>query len=200
VNAKVLASGLTAAAQGFRPLPNVAAELESIQSLFPTTRIQDRGFRTANVEREVGQGAFSIVHFATHGHFDSDYSKSFLVTYDGKITMDGLQESVGRRRYSEEPIELLVLSACETAIGNDRAALGLAGVGLKAGAKSAVASLWSISDESTAMLVSEFYSRLKDPKNTRAEALRAAQRTLMKQQRFRHPYFWAPFLLIGNWF
>jgi CHAT domain-containing protein len=200
VNAKVLASGLTEAAQGFSPLPNVAAELKSIQSLFPTTRIQDRSFRTANVEREVGQGAFSIVHFATHGHFDSDYKKSFLVTYDGKITMDGLQDTIGRRRYSEEPIELLVLSACETAIGNDRAALGLAGVGLKAGARSVVASLWSISDESTAMLVSELYSQLKNTKNTRADALRTAQLTLLKQQKYHHPYFWAPFLLIGNWF
>jgi CHAT domain-containing protein len=199
VNVKVLASGLTEATQGFSSLPNVAAELESIQSLFPTTRIQGHNFRTANVQREVAQGAFSIVHFATHGHFDSDYSKSFLVTYDGKITMDGLQDSVGRRRYSEEPLELLMLSACETAIGNDRAALGLAGVGLKAGARSVVASLWSISDESTAMLVSELYAQLKDTNNTRAEALRAAQRTLLKQQRYSHPYFWAPFLLIGNW-
>jgi CHAT domain-containing protein/Tfp pilus assembly protein PilF len=199
VDVKVLASGLTEAAQGFSSLPNVAAELESIQSVFPTTRIQDRSFKTANVEQEVSQGAFSIVHFATHGHFDSDYSKSFLVTYDGKITMDGLQDSVSGRRYIKEPLELLVLSACETATGNDRAALGLAGVGLKAGARSVVASLWSISDESTAMLVSEFYDQLKDMNNTRAEALRAAQLTLLKQQRFRHPYFWAPFLLIGNW-
>jgi len=199
VKAKVLASGLTEATQGFNSLPNVAAELESIQSLFPTTRIQDRNFKTASVEHKVSTGSFSIVHFATHGHFDSDYSKSFLVTYDGKITMDGLQDSVGRRRYSEEPLELLVLSACETAIGNDRAALGLAGVGLKAGARSVLASLWSISDESTAMLVSELYSQLKNTNNTRAEALRAAQRSLLKQQRYRHPYFWAPFLLIGNW-
>jgi CHAT domain-containing protein len=199
VKVKILASGLTEATQGFSSLPNVAAELESIQSLFPTTRIQDRSFRTANVQREVAQGSFSIVHFATHGHFDSDYSKSFLVTYDGKITMDGLQDSVGGRRYSEEPLELLVLSACETAIGNDRAALGLAGVGLKAGARSVMASLWSISDESTAMLVSELYGQLKDMDKTRAEALRAAQRKLLNQQRFRHPYFWAPFLLIGNW-
>jgi CHAT domain-containing protein len=199
VKVKVLANGLTEATQGFSPLPNVASELESIQSLFPTTRIQDRSFRTMNVEREVAQGSFSIVHFATHGHFDSDFSKSFLVTYDGKISMNDLQDSVGRRRYSNEPLEMLVLSACETAFGNDRAALGLAGVGLKAGARSVVASLWSISDESTSMFVSELYGQLKGMKTTRAEALREAQRTLLKQQRFRHPYFWAPFLLIGNW-
>jgi CHAT domain-containing protein len=198
-NVHALASGLTKGVQGFSSLPSVAAELESIQSIFPTTRLQDRSFKTATVEREVAQGTFSIVHFATHGHFDSDYRKSFLVTYDGKITLDGLQDTVGRRRYSEEPLELLVLSACETATGDDRAALGLAGVGLKAGAKSVVASLWSISDESTALLVAEFYRQLKDPKNGRAEALRAAQRMLLKQQRFRHPYFWGPFLLIGNW-
>ncbi len=197
--AQALASGLTESVQGFSPLPNVASELAGIQSAFPTTRLQDRGFKTKSVEREVARGAYSIVHFATHGHFDGDHDKSFLVTFDGKLTMDGLQETVGRRRYRQEAVELLVLSACETATGDDRAALGLAGVGLKAGARSVVASLWSISDESTAMLISEFYRHLKDPSQSKASALRTAQRALLKQERFRHPFFWAPFLLIGNW-
>ncbi|HYK90196.1 MAG TPA: CHAT domain-containing protein, partial [Acidobacteriota bacterium] len=197
--AQALASGLTESVQGFNPLPNVASELAGIQSVFATNKLQDRTFKTASVEREVARGSYSIVHFATHGHFDGDHDKSFLVTFDGKLTMDGLQETVGRRRYRQEAVELLVLSACETATGDDRAALGLAGVGLKAGARSVVASLWSISDESTAMLIAEFYRHLKEPNQSKASALRAAQRSLLKQERFRHPFFWAPFLLIGNW-
>jgi CHAT domain-containing protein len=199
-DAKTLAIGLTEGVQGFSPLPSVAAELANIEAIFPTTRLQDNRFKTASVEQEVSGGAYSIVHFATHGHFDSDHSKSFLLTFDSQITMDGLRDAVGNRRYREEPVELLMLSACETASGDERAALGLAGVGLRAGARSAVASLWSISDESTAILVAEFYRRLKVPGNSRAEALRAAQLALIRQEAYRHPYFWAAFLLVGNWF
>ncbi len=196
---RTLAAGLTAGVQGFNPLPSVKSELAGIESLFPTVRLQDRTFRTSSVESAVSRGDYSIVHLATHGFFDSDHSKSFLLTFDGRLTMDALQSTVARRKYSDEPLELLVLSACETAAGDDRAALGLAGAGLRAGSRSVVATLWPISDESTAMLISDFYRRLKDPKVSKAEALREAQRELLKETRFRHPFFWAPFLLIGNW-
>ncbi len=198
-NVKVLAGGLTEGVQGYSPLPNVATELASIESTYPSTVLQDSSFKTASVERNVSAGAYSIIHFATHGHFDREPGNSFLLTFDGKITMDGLQNTLGQRRYREEPVELLVLSACQTAAGDDRAALGLAGVGLKAGARSVVASLWSIGDESTATLVSEFHARLKDRSKTKAEALRRAQLLLLDQPRFHHPYYWASFVLIGNW-
>jgi len=198
-NVKVLAGGLTEAVQGYDALPNVATELASIERAYPSTILQDSSFKTTSVERNVSAGAFSILHFATHGHFDREPGNSFLLTFDGKITMDGLQNSLRLRRYTEDPVDLLVLSACQTAAGDDRAALGLAGVGLKAGARSVVASLWSIGDESTAMLVSEFHAGLKDKSKTKAEALRMAQLSLLRQPRFRHPYYWASFLLIGNW-
>jgi CHAT domain-containing protein len=92
-----------------------------------------------------------------------------------------------------------VLSACQTAVGDERAALGLAGVAVKAGARSALASLWFINDESTALLVAEFYRQLALPANDKADALRGAQLTLLNDERYRHPAYWAPFLLIGNW-
>jgi CHAT domain-containing protein len=92
-----------------------------------------------------------------------------------------------------------VLSACETAAGDDRAALGLAGVALQAGARTAVATLWFINDQSTADMVSEFYRQLENPNTSKAEALRASQLFLLEQPQFRHPSYWAPFLLIGNW-
>ena len=113
--------------------------------------------------------------------------------------MDALEETVGLRRYLGEPVELLMLSACETAVGDDRAALGLAGVALKAGARSAVASLWSISDDATAVLVGEFYKQLKDPSISKAQALRRAQIQVLSDRRYRHPFYWSPHLLIGNW-
>jgi CHAT domain-containing protein len=113
--------------------------------------------------------------------------------------MNRLQSAIGKRQYQDQALELLVLSACETAAGDDRAALGLAGVALRAGARSAVATLWSITDESTAILVSDFYRRLQEENSSKAEALRSAQLTLLRDERYRHPVYWAPFLLIGNW-
>jgi len=92
-----------------------------------------------------------------------------------------------------------VLSACETASGDDRAALGLAGVALKAGARSAVASLWYVSDQAAGDLIIDFYRNLQSGKLSKAQALQAAQRQLIAGLRFSHPAYWAPFLLIGNW-
>ena len=198
-NVETLAVGLTKAVQGFSALPNVGAELDNIASHFPATTYRDEEFRGKQVEDEIAQGDYSIVHVATHGKFDSDHTRSFLLTYDEKLTMAELRDTIGARRYQKDPVELLVLSACETAAGDDRAALGLAGVALQAGARTAVATLWFINDESTADMVSEFYRQLEDPDISKAEALRAAQLSLLEQPRYRHPSYWAPFLLIGNW-
>jgi CHAT domain-containing protein len=100
-------------------------------------------------------------------------------------------------RFRDDPIELLTLSACKTAAGDDRAALGIAGVAVKAGARSALATLWYVSDEASSILVTDFYRRL--PKTSKAKALQEAQRAVLADARFRHPGYWAPFLLIGNW-
>jgi CHAT domain-containing protein len=198
-NVETLAVGLTKAVQGFSALPNVGAELDNITSRFPATTYRDEQFRGEQVESEIAQGNYSIVHVATHGQFDSDHTRSFLLTYDEKLTMEELRETIGARQYKDEPVELLVLSACETAAGDDRAALGLAGVALQAGARTAVATLWFINDQSTADMVSEFYRQLENPSISKAEALRASQLFLLEQPQFRHPSYWAPFLLIGNW-
>ena len=198
-NVQTLAVGLTQAVQGFSALPNVGDELESVSRRFSATTYQDEEFSGERVETDIAQGDYSIVHIATHGQFDSDHTRSFLLTYDDKLTMEELRQTIGARRYQEEPVELLVLSACETAAGDDRAALGLAGVALQAGARTAVATLWFINDESTADMISEFYRQLDESTLSKAEALRAAQIYLLEQPRYRHPSYWAPFLLIGNW-
>lgn len=198
-NVETLAVGLTEAVQGFSALPNVGTEIENITKLFPATTYLNENFRGEQVEGEIAQGNYNIVHVATHGQFDSDHRRSFLLTYDEKLTLDELRETIGARQYSEEPVELLVLSACETAAGDDRAALGLAGVALQAGARTALATLWFINDESTADMITEFYRQLDSAESSKAEALRAAQNYLLSQPKYRHPSYWAPFLLIGNW-
>jgi CHAT domain-containing protein len=135
---------------------------------------------------------------ATHAQIESDYRRSFLLAHDDLITMDELEDTIGSQRFSDRPVDLLVLSACRTAVGDERAALGLAGVAVKAGARSALASLWAVNDESTALLVGEFYRELASGAS-KAAALRGAQLALLNDARYSHPAYWAPFLMIGDW-
>ncbi|NEP62714.1 MAG: CHAT domain-containing protein, partial [Symploca sp. SIO2G7] len=104
-----------------------------------------------------------------------------------------------REETNAEPIELLVLSACQTANGDKRAALGLAGLAIRSGARSTLATLWTVNDQSTAETMVEFYRHLSQGDGNRAEALRQAQLSVLKQKQYQHPYYWAPFVLVGNW-
>lgn len=196
---RVLANGLVESVQGFAALPNVATELESIAGVLPARTLADEEFLLTSVEDEILAGEFSIVHMATHAQFEADFRNSFLLTYDGLVTMNELEDMMSIQRYSEQPVDLLILSACQTAAGDDRAALGLAGVAIKAGARSALASLWLINDESTAVLMAEFYQQLVGGGQSRADALRGAQLRLLNDPAYSHPTYWAPFLMIGDW-
>lgn len=195
----VLASGITESVQGYPALGHVSMELEGIGELYDAKVLRDEAFRLEPVRQTLTETPYSIVHIASHGEFGSEVDGSFLLTYDGRLTMDQLERYMGLGRYRERPVELLTLSACRTAAGDDRAALGLAGVGVKAGARSALATLWTINDEASTVLVTEFYRGLKEAGLSKAEALRAAQLGLLGDRRYRHPGYWSPFLLIGNW-
>ena len=100
--------------------------------------------------------------------------------------MSSLDQLIGLFRFRENPLELLTLSACQTGVGDDRAALGLAGVAIKAGARSALATLWFINDEASAELVSEFYRQLRNPKLSKAQALQLAQQKLLSDRVYEH--------------
>lgn len=197
--ARVLLTGLTESVQGFPALPNVDEEIETIRELYGGTVLQDEAFVQENVASELKGTSYSIVHVATHGQFSRDVSNSFVLTYDGRLDMDELEQYMGITSVRDKPIELLTLSACQTAAGDDRAALGLAGIAVKAGARSALATLWFINDRASALLVSEFYAQLRDPSLSKAVALQRAQLKLLDDRRYRHPIYWSPFLLIGNW-
>ncbi len=198
-NTRVLALGVTKAVQGFPPLPNVAAELLSLRGLFPTTELVDETFNLVNVERKLKDEVFTIVHIASHGQFGGAPQATFMLAFDDKLTMDRLGQFIGLFKFRDNPLELLTLSACDTAEGDDRAALGLAGLAVKAGARSALATLWNINDPVSAELVAEFYRQLEDRSVSRAVALQRAQVKLLDNPRYDHPGFWAPFLLINNW-
>ncbi|HIJ87722.1 MAG TPA: CHAT domain-containing protein [Desulfuromonadales bacterium] len=198
-HARMLSLGLTEARQGFVGLPYVSDELSAINKLFTGHTLINIQFSLANVEKELKKEQFSIVHIASHGHFGGDVDSTFILAFDEKFTMDRFGEYVGLFRFREEPLDLLTLSACETAAGDDRAALGLAGVAVRAGARSALATLWHINDPASFELITEFYTQLQKPSISRAAALQAAQLKLLDDIRYDHPGYWAPFLLINNW-
>lgn len=196
---RALLSGLSASVQGFPALPNVDDELRSVGKLLNAELLDNERFTVPTVEHAVDQNQYSVVHIASHGKFDNVASKSFLLTYDGKMDMDALARVVKAGRSRGEPVDILTLSACETAAGDDRAALGLAGVALKAGARSVLASLWFVNDEATSTMITDFYRELGRGGRSKAKALQAAQLELLSDERYRHPGYWAPFLMIGNW-
>ena len=195
----MLSGGLTEAVQGFAALPYVGIELDQLNSTGTGEQLRDQAFTTRNFEHELATKSFSVVHVASHAQFDSDSRRSFLLTFDGKLTIDRLEGQMKVNRFRDEPVELLFLSACQTAAGDERAALGLAGVAVKAGARSALATLWHINDQASSLLVGEFYRQLGQSGTTKAQALQRAQQAMLGDLRYRHPGYWSPFMLIGNW-
>ncbi|NJO19215.1 MAG: CHAT domain-containing protein [Spirulinaceae cyanobacterium RM2_2_10] len=141
-----------------------------------------------------------MVHLATHGEFTSDPQTTNVLAYEEPITLHRLSEMLRERGDRQpEPLKLLVLSACETAVGDRRATLGMAGVAVQAGAGSTLASLFWVSDPATAALTKNFYQNLAQPQVTKAAALRQAQLQLLRSDRYARPEFWSPYILIGNW-
>jgi CHAT domain-containing protein len=194
-----LVLGISKSVRGFIELPDVPGEVTAVQQMGHGKGLIDEGFTSQQFASELKLRPYKTVHIASHGQFGSGPKQTFVVAYDRDLTMDNLEAAIKYGEYREDPLELLVLSACQTAAGDDRAALGLAGLALKSGARSAVASLWHINDEATRELMIAFYRELQSGKASKAEALRTAQRYLAATEHYDHPAYWAPFLLIGNW-
>ncbi|MCC5898878.1 MAG: CHAT domain-containing protein [Phormidium sp. BM_Day4_Bin.17] len=177
-----------------------------------STKLTEQSFLQKNVESQVTAIPYNIVHLATHGKFSSDPNNTFLLDYNERIKVQNLDRLLRRsERVGLNAIDLLTLSACQTATGDNRAALGLAGVAIRAGSRSTLASLWNVSDVSTALLMQEFYHLFLETDLTKAEALREAQlkfiraelevsaQASLSQNSLPRPHYWAPFILIGNW-
>ena len=209
---KVLAAGVSQQLQiegeFFPALVNVPTELEQIKQAFPTSQkfLNDQ-FTPVTIETQL-QANFSVVHLATHGLFSSDPNKNFIITGDGnKIGINELSTLLKAKE--GQKLELLVLSACETATGDERAVLGLAGMAVRSGARSTLATLWPVEDASAAKVMGQFYQQWKQ-KKPKLEALRTAQLQLIDSLKVEppfeelknlppHPYYWAPYVLVGNW-
>jgi CHAT domain-containing protein/predicted negative regulator of RcsB-dependent stress response len=199
---KILVGGLTEARGGFSALPAVENEVAQIKSNLPIESLLNHKFTSQTLQKEIAKTPFPVIHLATHGEFSSKAEDTFVLTWDSKINVKELGDILQTRQQdNRNPIELLVMSACKTASGDKRAPLGLAGVAVRSGARSTIASLWAVNDQSTSKLMTKFYQELAKSKSgiTKAQALRNAQLEILKQPEFEHPYYWAPFVLIGNW-
>ncbi|MFP5272126.1 CHAT domain-containing protein [Coleofasciculus sp.] len=222
-NAQVLAMGASKF-EDLPPLPAVPKELQIItKELWSGKSFLNEEFTLNNLKQQRQQ--FEIIHLATHADFrPNDPSHSYIQLWDEKLRLNQLRQ-IG---WNQSPqVELLVLSACRTAIGDMNAELGFAGLAVNAGVKSALASLWYVNDGSTLVLMSEFYRQLSQPEVTiKAEALQRAQVAMLRgqvrlengqlhgidmggiplppelkgrgNQDFSHPYYWAAFTMIGS--
>lgn len=205
-NLRALALGLTQSAtidgQKFQALVNVMDEIQQVETQMPGSKpLLDREFTRDRLQTELSQQTYPIIHIATHGEFGTDPESTFLVTGNNqKLTLNELDTMIRSVTRLNEQIELLALTACQTAAGDDRAALGLAGVAIQAGAKSALASLWFVNDAATAKVAGGFYAGIRNAGLTKAEALRTAQIALIEAGgQFAHPAYWAPYVLVGSW-
>lgn len=173
-------------------------ELQQIAKILPSKLLINSQFTPANIHKQLQLGAFSIVHFVTHGNFSSDPEDTYLLAYQQLIKARELNNLLRDDTVNSRDIKLLVLSACKTAEGDNRAILGLAGLAVRAGANSTLSTLWQINDTSTSQLMVQFYTELKKG-ITKAEALHRAQKALLAQPEYQNPYYWAAYILVGNW-
>ncbi|MEQ8974354.1 MAG: CHAT domain-containing protein [Coleofasciculus sp. C1-SOL-03] len=195
-----LTGGLSEPRLGFSALPAVEDEIEQVSTNIPSNVLLNQAFTSTALEKKINTLPVSVVHLATHGQFSSNPEDTFILTWDKRFNANTLSQLLqGRNQDNFPPIELLVLSACQTANGDQRAALGLAGLAVRSGTRSTIGTLWSVKDQSTAQAMIQLYNNLTKPDINRAEALRQAQLFLLRQNQYQHPYYWAPFILVGNW-
>jgi CHAT domain-containing protein/tetratricopeptide (TPR) repeat protein len=208
----------------FPPLNKVKTEVEWIAKYLSGSKaLLNQDFSLERMEGELAVGNYSILHLATHAQFGYDGQRSFLVTgdtrnaenteniedigeigenrkqrFNRRLTLNGLYHLLQSQGERTKVLELLVLTACETAVGSDRDALGLAGIALQAGVESAVATLWQIDDRATQQIITDFYQGLAQGLS-KAEALQQAQVNWLQHHATAydlHPGYWAAFALL----
>ncbi len=220
-NESLLTLGISAETQGQPPLPNVTNELSALQTLWSNQRqLYNQQATLSNFQGARTQTPFKILHLATHGNFAAgDRSNAYIQLWNDRLKLDQIR-TLG---WNNPPIELLILSACKTAVGDRESELGFAGIAAQTGVKSTIASLWSVNDSATTALMSKLYESLKQSP-IKAEALRQAQLSLAQGKvkiidnqltglttpglfpmeshsgdaNFIHPYYWSAFTLVGN--
>jgi CHAT domain-containing protein len=198
---QLLAGGLSQSVGNYPALPHVNQELKQINMIWNKKQlVKNDKFKFDVLYTHLKKQPYSLLHLATHAQIMPQAKNSFLLTYQGKMNVNQLEKLVRLRQFQQQPIELLTLSACQTAQTGDRlAALGIAGLAVKSGANSVLASLWAIDDAATARLIPFFYQQLAKKHISKAQSLQQAQWKLMQLTTYQHPRYWSGFILIGNW-
>ncbi|MEO1401196.1 MAG: CHAT domain-containing protein [Cyanobacteria bacterium J06635_1] len=198
---QILAGGLSEARPGFPALPFVTDELQQVTTQIPNHQILlNENLTKSNLLNSLETVPAGVVHLATHGEFGQTAEDTFILTWEGKLTLTEISAALQTRNRTDiSPVELLVFSACKTASGDSRAVLGIAGMAIRSGARSTLAGLWAINDQAAAAFMAEFYEALAQPGTTKAKAFRQAQLTLIEDSQLASPYYWSPFVLVGNW-
>lgn len=184
----------------FSEIEKLTEELDEVSRLTNTPPpLIDEDFQSETLQEKLSTGEYSAIHIKTHGLFSSDPEETFIVAYEELIRGQELGELIQTASLQGgTPVELLVLSSCSTATGDNRAVLGLAGIAVRSGAHSAVSTLWEAQDRPNTELMIQFYKELQQPGVSRAQALRRAQLSLIAQVS-RAPHVWATYVLVGNW-
>ncbi|MFP4099352.1 CHAT domain-containing protein [Coleofasciculus sp.] len=161
-----LTGGLSEPRLGFSALPAVEDEIEQVSTNIPSNVLFNQAFTSTALENKINTLPVSVVHLATHGQFSSNPEDTFILTWDKRFNANTLSQLLkGRNQDNFPPIELLVLSACQTANGDQRAALGLAGLAVRSGTRSTIGTLWSVKDQSTAQAMIQLYNNLTQPES-----------------------------------
>jgi CHAT domain-containing protein len=228
-NRKMLALGISKSTQGKAPLPAVATEVSLLtNSLWAGQKLLNEESTIDNFEAVSRQGQFGIIHMATHAEFKPGaIHNSYIQFWNAKLGFDQMRQLSQVLEWQQDPkVELMVLSACRTALGDKEAELGFAGLTIQTGVKTALGSLWYVSDEGSLALMTKFYEQLKTAP-IKSEALQQAQLAILKGQvrleagklqlnrerqlplspelskpnhrNLSHPYYWSAFTMIGNW-
>ena len=183
----------------FPPIDRIAEEIDRVAERVNIGEpLLDEAFTTANIQQQLTRDRFSAIHWKTHGVFSSDPEETYIVAYNERIQARDLNALIQTRDGGNQPLELLVLSACETAKGDDRAVLGLAGIAARTGARSVVSTLWTARDAPNTELMARFYAELANGA-TKARALQRAQLALMREYGYTTPHIWGTYVLVGNW-
>ncbi|MEL6453423.1 MAG: CHAT domain-containing protein [Cyanobacteria bacterium J06623_5] len=221
-SAQVLAMGASNFDQ-LAPLPGVPVEIDLINELWPGAGFLNENFTRHNLVTQRQASPYQVIHLATHAEFnEGSIDNSYIQLWDEKLLLSQLDQ-LG---WAYPAVDLLVLSACSTALGSPEAEMGFAGLAVASGVRTAMASLWSVNDLGTLALMGEFYNQLKGAP-AKSAALRAAQLAMLRKEvhtedgqlvsaasrslfslppelqrsqasDFSHPYYWSGFTMIGS--
>ncbi|MGC8715206.1 MAG: CHAT domain-containing protein, partial [Leptodesmis sp.] len=222
-DAKLLTLGISESTQGQPPLPSVLVEVSTlVQQIWSGTSFLNENATLETLKTARQNRPYGIIHLATHANFlPGKVNNSYIQLWDDRLRLDQIRQ-LG---WNDPQVELLVLSACDTALGDREAELGFGGLAVQSGVKTALASLWAVNDAATAALITRFYKDLRTAP-IKAEALRQAQLAMLRGEvyienkqirgvaptgiplpadvtglrdtQLSHPYYWSAFTMIGN--